>query len=239
MPPPVGDDLWYGPDDQWPRHDHPSFRNAFRVARKAGWHFRGTLGHGFGRAYCGRVDRGGEVCKVIVNSTPKDPESRVKDLLRAVRDCPHRYAGQTSQLGLAGRLLDDADRLLDAAERMVAADLAARRAGDRLRRAEELVQLAEENADEFDRLLREAADFEAEARELTQAGWSEGAEIIGPAADVRAYLVGAEDRARHAGQMVGAAPCPTDPRIGELAARCRLTKNRISAVRLRLRCDDW
>jgi hypothetical protein len=234
MSPRVGDDLWYGPADRWPDHEEPAIHEALKAARKAGWHMRQTLGHGYGRVFCRRVDRGGDACKVIIDTTPRNPESRAKDVLRQVRDCHHRYIEQDSDLDSALGLLDGADRLLDAAEDLLDAEAAEVDAQERWQRAEELLDVAEENAQEFEHLLAEATRFDEEARKLSESAWLKGAEVVGPDGGASAYVGGAQERVSQAGQIVAGVPHPTDPRVDALAARCVEIMTRIVEVRLRL-----
>jgi hypothetical protein len=232
--PPSGDDLWCGPDDQWPRHQHPSIRDAIDVARAAGWHLRRTRGHGYGRAFCRRAERGGAVCKIIIDTTPKGPENRANDLRRAVRDCPHHFADQTSDLSYASALLDGADALLEAAEALLDAEAASNDATDAWQKAQDLLDVAESNADEADRVMEIAQKFEDEARRLTQSGWLRGLEASGVEGPPSAYVIGAEERATEASGVVAGAANQEDPTLIGLKGRVGVTKGRIADVRLRL-----
>ncbi|MFJ8833255.1 hypothetical protein [Micromonospora aurantiaca] len=233
MAPPVGEDLWYSPDDQWPRHKNQALREAAARLRSAGWHLKQTTSHGFARAFCRRTDDN-DACKVIIDTTPQDPESRAKDMDRALRDCKHRFSDQADDLRYASELLDGAQQLLDAVEDLLDAEAVSNDAMEAWQRAEELLEVAEENAAEFERVAALAAKFDEEARRLTEAGWLKGVEIAGPDASIAGYVSSADERTLQAGRVVAEAPYHADPALLALQERHVGTKGRIILVRERL-----
>lgn len=236
MAPPGGDNLWHGPKDKWPKDGdlHPAVKQALKDARQAGWHLRETLGHGYGRVFCRRVERGGAVCKVIIDTTPRNPEARAKDLVRAIRDCPHHFADLTVDLSYAEDLLSGADRLLDAAECFLDADEAQSIAGDAWQRAQELLDSAAGNADEVTRIMATAQTFDDEARSLTEKGWRRGAEGGIPHGAPHTYVAGAEQRTEEATGLVAEVTNQEDPVVSTLRGRLADIRTRIADVRLRL-----
>ncbi|GAB7037637.1 MULTISPECIES: hypothetical protein [Catenuloplanes] len=209
-------------------------KQALKDARLAGWHLRETAGHGYGRAFCRRVERGGAVCKIIIDTTPRNPEARAKDLVRAIRDCPHHFADLTVDLSYADNLLSGADRLLDAAEYFLDAEEARSIAGDAWQRAQELLDTAAGNADEVARVMATAQEFDDEARHLTEKGWIRGAESGIPDGAPHTYVAGAEQRTDEATSLVAEAIDHEDPIVGTLRERLSDTRTRIADVRLRL-----
>jgi len=210
-------------------------RDAIESARAAGWHLRQTRGHGYGRGFCRRVARGGVVCKVIINTTPQRPEDRARDLVRAIRDCPHNVADQAGALAHAAHLLSGADKLVDAAEDLLDAEIAADDAEQAWGRAQDLLDVAVSSTDEVDRMMAAAQQFESEARRLAQSGWIRGAEASGGASSPSAFLVGAETRVEQASQIVVGVPRQEDPALAGLKSRVEAVKGRIAVLRLRLR----
>lgn len=48
------------------------------------------MGH-WGRLFCPQADRSG--CQVGVNSTPRDPDTHARQIIRALDRCPHKEEG--------------------------------------------------------------------------------------------------------------------------------------------------
>ncbi|MEV6342942.1 hypothetical protein [Actinoplanes sp. NPDC051851] len=209
-------------------------REAIDRARRGGWHLRKTLGHGFGRIFCRRVEPGGAVCKVPIFTTPQRPEDRAKDILRAFRDCPHHHADQTTDLSYAHGLVDGAEKLLDAAEDFLDAEEATAGSEEAWQKAQDLLALATVSAEEVDRIMEIAQKFDAEARTLTQRGWVRGAEAGGSDGSPGSYVTLAEERMEEAADVADKARNRHDPTLITLKARVVATKGRIVSLRLRL-----
>ncbi|WP_092541366.1 hypothetical protein [Actinoplanes derwentensis] len=209
-------------------------RDAVEVARSAGWHLRQTRGHGYGRAFCRRADRGSAVCKVIINTTPERPENHGKDFRRAVRDCPHHFADQSSDLNHAHRLLDGADKLLNAAEGLIEGEARRHDSQKAWLRAQELLTEAEVNAAEVERVMDLAQQFDEEARRLTHGSWIAGMEVSGADGTATTYTAGAEERVTEASGVAARIPNQEDPKLVALKGRVVTVKGRITQVKLHL-----
>ncbi|MFI5839099.1 hypothetical protein ACIA8K_05195 [Catenuloplanes sp. NPDC051500] len=209
-------------------------KRALKSARQAGWHLRESLGHGYGRAFCRRVERGAPVCKIIVDTTPKNPQDRAKDLVRAIRDCPHHFADVSVDLSHAGDLLAGAEKLLDAAEDFLDAEEAQSMAADAWQRAQDLLDTAVDNAEEVEHIMATAQEFDDEARQLTRSGWVRGSEVAGPGGSPGVYVAGAEERVDEASGVVAEVPDPENPILIALKSRLDIARRRIADVRLRL-----
>lgn len=172
----------------------------------AGWHLRQTRGHGYGRVFCRRAERGSAVCKVILNTTPERPENHAKDFRRAIRDCPHHFADQSSDLNYAHRLLDGADKLLNAADDLLHGELLQDDSREAWLRAQDLLDAAEVNAAEVERMMDLAQEFDDEARRLTHSSWIAGTEVSGVEGTAITYTAGAEERVNEAGVVAARMP---------------------------------
>ena len=78
-----------------PRHPNKEIEAAVAFAEAKDWSWRKAHGHAWARLLCPRHDREG--CQVSVWSTPKSPENHAKALVRAVKNCPHAYAGDDDE----------------------------------------------------------------------------------------------------------------------------------------------
>ena len=209
-------------------------RDAIDQARQSGWQLRKTVGHGYGRIFCRRVEPGGAVCKVPIFTTPQRPEDRAKDIVRAIRDCPHHYADQTANLSYADDLITGAEKLLDAAENFLKAELALAGASDAWQRAQDLLDLAMADAEEVQRIMVVAQEFDEEARTFTQRGWIRGSEAGGTDGSPSTYVAIAQERAEEASGVVAQVPDRDDPVLIALQGRLTFTNGRIADIRLRL-----
>lgn len=153
------DGRWYGADDRWPRHTDSAFRGALDKARRAGWLFRESTGHGFGRVYC-RPPSDGEYCMVTVYSTGRGRENVARDLAKRVDHCRHLSLADSAALGGAERYLDRAEQLIAAAEGLLAKAAMEDRLTEALARAEELLDSANEHVAEFDTLVEAAKNYD-------------------------------------------------------------------------------
>lgn len=74
-----------------PRKKHPNkiIEEALDFAIKLGWRYQkvGNSAHAWGRLLCPRDSREG--CSMSIWSTPKNPESHAKQIIRRVKQCPH------------------------------------------------------------------------------------------------------------------------------------------------------
>jgi hypothetical protein len=70
------------------RHPDKEIEDAVSYAEAIGWKVVPIKGHGWGRLYCAHHDRDG--CKVSVWSTPRSSGDHARDILRAVKRCPHQ-----------------------------------------------------------------------------------------------------------------------------------------------------
>lgn len=73
-----------------PRNRHPDkeIEEAIAFAEDIGWHVVSVKGHAWGRLYCAHHDRDG--CKVSVWSTPLNGGDHARDIVRALKRCPHQ-----------------------------------------------------------------------------------------------------------------------------------------------------
>lgn len=81
---------YLGPRDTWPTHSRPEARDALAEAARAGWSFRKSAGHAFGRIAC-PAQGTPEACMVVIFSTsgPADGSETAKAIRRGLRKCPH------------------------------------------------------------------------------------------------------------------------------------------------------
>jgi hypothetical protein len=70
-----------------PRHPNKHIERAVRYAEEQGWRFLKATGHAWGRLFCPLREREG--CRISVWSTPRNPESHARQIVRDVDDCPH------------------------------------------------------------------------------------------------------------------------------------------------------
>ena len=135
--------MYLAPGDQWPLHSRPLARAALEEARAAGWWFRPSEGHTFGRLRCmpPEQDREKDACKVPVYSTsgPRDGSETARAIRDAVRKCGHDRDNQTSEqvdpeaaARLAAGALVIVARLIDATRALLRKDRALKEADELL-----------------------------------------------------------------------------------------------------------
>lgn len=218
---------WYGPDDPWPAHPKPWFRDALAEARDAGWYLRQSSAHSFGVTAC--ETEGTERCIFPVYSTGKAGESAARELIKKVHQCPHRTRGaaprgREGHLRRAAHLLGQAERLLDAAERLLLRDELSQHAAT-------LLADAVGRAYEAEGLLSEAEVFEDDA--AAQAGEARSLVAEAGHADVElqpaALADSASEAASEAGRRLARVGNSREKRL--LSSRLDVVRHRIEDVR--------
>ncbi len=85
--------MYRGKDESWPQHSRPEARRALEEARQAGWWFRPSSGHTFGRLRCLHPEQhlDAEACVVPIYSTSgsEDGSETARVVRDAVRKCAH------------------------------------------------------------------------------------------------------------------------------------------------------
>lgn len=212
---------WYQPQEQWPKHPKPWWRETLRHARLLGWSLRTIDGHSWGRIVCDpNLD---EPCKYLVYSTGKAAESVAADAFRGIDRCPHLAMKVDDQvLTHAAALLDQAECLIGAADQCL-------QVADKATEVEELLESADSAAAEAEKLLEQAVQTEADAQGLlisVFAALPEGTQIGCPPSttEVEGLVVEAEGRVDEAQELVGDLPVSQQvdslrERIGQVRAR--------------------
>ena len=73
-----------------PRHMHKEIERVIVMAERAGWTVRhSSKGHAWGVLLCGHRARDG--CRIVVYSTPRNPEGDARRLARTIGKCDHRW----------------------------------------------------------------------------------------------------------------------------------------------------
>jgi hypothetical protein len=163
--------MYLGPADSWPGHPRPQARAALEEARQAGWWFKSSAGHGFGRLRClaPEQDPDNQACKVPIYSTSgsADGSDTARVIRDAVRKCPH---GRTTAAAepdpeaharLASGKLAQIDALIVAAQSLASEQAARNNANEILEGA--LRQLEEDENAHVEHLEDEIARLESEA----------------------------------------------------------------------------
>lgn len=135
-----------GPDDEWPPHPHPEWRETLTHARSRGWRLTPHSGHSFGTLAC---EQG--VCRITIFSTGKGSENVARTTRQDVERCAHGAA--------VGDLLSSVDDRLAKAENLVSAAeamLAKQKAENAIVLLEDADELLEAVWDDFSRLVDEA-----------------------------------------------------------------------------------
>ena len=231
-------DRWYSPDEHWPAHPKPWWRDALSEARKANWHLVVFAGHCWGEVVCGRVGSGR--CEKLIFSTARAGESHAKDLIRLIRRCHH--AGlEGGGLVEASRLLDGAQLLLDAAESCLEADADFAAAEDLLEMALGNVTVAEALMKDGARTVADAAALLDEAVELESKAHAEMAEARARAATAgfsASVLATAPNLVGEAAERIDTAAVMVGPRssagTGALHDRIKALRERVENLRSRL-----
>jgi hypothetical protein len=161
--------MYLGPTDRWPAHSRPQARAALEEARAAGWWFRPSGGHTFGRLRCVPPERDleQEACVVPVYSTSgtADGSDTARVIRDAVRKCPHERdfgtdggAHPEGAARLAAGKLAQIAGLVEAAEGLLAKEAADREADDVIEDA--LRRLAHDIDSPIDGLDERATELE-------------------------------------------------------------------------------
>ncbi|MFE3791309.1 hypothetical protein [Streptomyces goshikiensis] len=212
---------WYQPDEDWPKHSKPWWRETLELARSAGWRLKRLDGHSWGRIACNPdLDK---PCKILIFSTGANGESAARDARKTVARCDHQAEdhGERNLLRAAG-LLEQAERLLDAADRCL-------RAADKRAEAEELLNSAASAVTEAEKLLEQAVASEKGSQELLLdafAALPAGSQLGCPPTtqEVRVLIVEAEAHIDESQQLVddlpkGPSGQPLQNRIQQVRAR--------------------
>lgn len=230
---------WYGPDEHWPAHPKPWWKDALAAARAARWYLQTFSDHGWGKVVCSRtIDR---PCAKVIFSTGRSGESHAKDLARLVIRCKHPKDDKLSALGQrltdAGRLLGGAAQLLGAAESLLAADADAAAVEDLLNVAQNTVDAAEGLlAPEPDDLLSQAIELDDRAQ-ATRFDARTRAAAVGYSLTRSTTASDLADEAEHrieaatesVNQALGL------PGVDDLRSRIRSLRDWVEAIRSRLR----
>lgn len=220
--------MYLAPGDQWPRHSRPQARAALEEARAAGWWFRPSAGHTFGRLRCTPPDQdpGNDACKVPVYSTsgPEDGSETSRAIRDALRKCPHHRGGQVPEaltpdsaarlaagaLTLTARLIEAAQALLRKNQALTEADGVVEAALGRLDDKAAIDQ-AEVAVSELERLARVE-----DARGLAAAAGADAGDPWPPVDGAQELFTLATERLKAAGSLVMAAQGAEEE--GKLAA---------------------
>jgi len=230
---------WYGPDDRWPAHPKPWWRDALAEARSARWHLQTFSDHGWGKVVCSRAIDG--PCEKVIFSTGRSGESHARDLAWLVMRCKHPRDDQLSALGQrlaeARRLLDGAIQLLDAAESWLAADDDAAAVEDLLDMAQNTMNAAEGLlAPQADDLLIQAIELDGQA----QARRIEAQTRAAAAGYMPIWSTTVSDLTDEAEHRIEGAAGTVDEALGmpeaeDLRSRIPSLRERVEVIRSRLR----
>lgn len=201
----------YGPRDQWPRHPQKDLNEQAQKARSLGWSAKPKESHGGFVLICPTGD-----CRVRIDSTPRNPTRKAKEVDRAIRHCSHSSTHRES--------LQEALEYLDKAERLI-------RAAEELLRAKQLFGKAIEL--ELDTFVEGAIECEEKAGELLCAA---GASDAG-AADVPQISECAERPLESARQELRAryVDKPPHPEVDDAWKRYKGLRDRLRGVKKRVR----
>lgn len=161
--------MYLSPIQHWPKHPRPQARAALEEARAAGWSFRPSAGHTFGRLRCLPPERDpeSEACKVPLYSTSgsADGSDTARVIRDAVRKCPHDRGPQAENepspevaARLAAGQLAQIQALVEAMESLLAKEEALRDANNVIEGA--LRRLADDAGAETNSLEQQATEFE-------------------------------------------------------------------------------
>jgi hypothetical protein len=231
---------WYEPDEQWPAHPKPWWREPLGNARAAGWHLQVFSGHAWGKVVCSRTME--NPCTKAIFSTGRSGEAHAKDLMRLLQRCPHLGQGQrqtfTERVRKTDDLIDGAEMLLNAAEWCLAAESDTAAANDLLERAQDNVAAAERSLDpNSDYLLSQAIELDQSA----QAGFGKAHALAAAARYPLTLHPTASDLTDEATQRIDAAEATVDPAWARgtteaeiRRARIRVLRDHAETIRLRL-----
>jgi hypothetical protein len=230
-----GENCWYHPEERWPHHPKPWFRDALDYARAHGWFFKKLSSHSFGLVYCRRSEDG-DHCKFRVDSTGRGGESKARDLQLLVDRCTHGTAALSNATTIETQVAK-AERLTEAAAALIDESRQAERAGELYARAEELLEAAEDRAQEIDQLMSDASEAEREAR---AAHWDGVIMLAGtevpPDEGAPAVLDAAERTASSAHRTLRREP--NSPSVRNLRQRVRRVRDRIGQLRVQLESNS-
>lgn len=70
-------------------HTNKHIQSAIQHAQSKGWRLvkTGKSSHAWGRLLCPETNRNG--CQISIWSTPRNPKSHAKQILRAIKNCEH------------------------------------------------------------------------------------------------------------------------------------------------------
>ena len=202
----------YGPRDQWPRHPQKDLNEQAQKARSLGWSAKPKESHGGFVLICPTGE-----CRVRIDSTPRNPTRKAKEVDRAIRHCSHSSTHRES-LQEALEYLGKAERLIRAAEELL-------RAKQLFGKAIELntsVDGAIECEDKAGELLRAAGASDAGAADVPQI--SECAER--PLESARQEL-----RARYVDK-------PPHPEVDDAWKRCKGLRDRLRELKKQVQKEE-
>ncbi len=225
---------WYGPEDAWPRHPEPWWRDALKAAQKAGWWLEYSVGksrHTWGKLRCTRTDNADvNPCTARVDSSGKGAENVANDIPKRITRCPHREADPTTpdaRMARARERLQDAEVLLTAVEGVLDQRGALEDAEQMLLEAFDMA------ADDVERYVDQAGEKEAEAFERLSVARTELATIAGGSSDAVEGLAAADGRLREAQEELAGVP-PKIQSARQLKAVVERLRRRADRVRARL-----
>lgn len=230
------DDAWLPPSTVWPSHGDGDMQEALDLARIRGWWYRRVSSHtGAALLYCRRDPD--DACVFPVFGTGRSPGGPARSFKRKINTCRHLVVYAVSQTMRAEVLLSSAERIVTAAESLVEqvrlrgqsdALLAEAEELDERMNAAELLEIADEQIDQVEKLLECAAELDSRALSAgTQASEllaMEGDDIQD--LDVSALIVRGEQVIKAAEQSLANLP----RRSGTAAA----LRNKIETVRGRI-----
>lgn len=211
-----------GPDDQWPDHGKPAWREALGNARSRGWNLEPSSGHIFGTLKCPTG-----VCTMKVLRSGIGTEAVAQQCIKKVESCTHSPKHQ----GLVDRVstrVRNATRLVTAAERLMHKHRTDTRVDELL--DESADALSGEDVAEFERLVDEQDD-------LRRALEVELQDVDGEHRDVDGVLQLADQNVTAARQVLRTAPREA-PRVKRLWKEVTQLRERIRALRKKHAAQD-
>jgi len=157
----------YSPSDRWPAHHKAYWRDALDYARRNGWYLNVYSDHAFGQVRCNGDPHSRNVCTFKVFHSGKGAESAAKESQKKVDRCPHRTQA-TAPEGAEERLARAADHLTKAGRLLDAAESCAEREHQQ-DIVNELVENAEANLEQYERVMGQAIEADERAELAAQA----------------------------------------------------------------------
>jgi hypothetical protein len=138
----------YGPDETWPQHQKPFWKEVLTEARSAGWTLEYIGSHRFGVVSCpGGEDGNRHTFKV--DQTAVGGETKSLEARKRIRNCRHGSVADGSKVRVrqaeCERLLDQAERLINRADAGLARAEAAQAALTELERIQAQLETADAN----------------------------------------------------------------------------------------------